>query len=1187
MEAVLDAVDITETFKKRKRSDEDDGPAENGEEKEEKKLKVENNTKIDESVLVESIETIEIPLAFTNHATEIGLEDSRDWNEEYQQLIDKAKTFTVFREWVEEHGKVQEALQKLYQEFLQVAEQQAKQIIEETELPTDKKTIKPLPALPADPDNPQYLRFSSRNILFKVPVAEFRIQAEEKMANELRGTSTLIGTQVEGGGIYFPMKTIVDYKGHRILAISIIQSLSLDKLEPVRADAVGLGVSPLPESYCEVIRQLAERANFKHQVIHFHGELFHPVSLEGRFAGDGRFYFTSLDFSDILPQIGQIEDSSSSVHQLRPELVAMNPTPLNSPAFNKYSLGSAEDDKLELEEAAKSLRNDLIPSCATFLQTRIEQRREQVITESEPKIFQDPGSSFSVQEIVHSWGINTRYIGLVQANLTSESFSKGVMSIEMIARSLKTKLREAWREISGEDACKAEAGRLVGLLFQKSEEAKHFRDQIVHLMQTKFFYAPLQSNGNGVDNSSLQALLGQHYVPLLPRFLRRLQDLCGIVLSQASLEEINKLGDAQSEAVSFEVIQLKARTKRMTISSISNPTTGSLSFKQQVEIKVQQQGVLDKPDLFPIHLRAAREFGWELQYWAARNANELETQQLLDRAVRCYRTLLSAQPNNLSIAARLLYCYISRSAWSSTVDEQRQHLMLIQQFTRSCIDELKRQKPHLAKSELLIIGMNLLDGGVKLQNIDIVLSATQYLIKLPFVHSNMAMGMLYLQQTIFRIERKLRESFPQQLQVDFLIRSREAITNLMFTVEPSNYLGYLSYFATIRSEIEYNEESGHAKSKEFADRLVNLWTGKITLYLGRKEHDVAVLQALGYSLHILQLQRENDHLLYDLAARCFEQALQYEPQKISALLAYGETCMDIVGDNYSMLRHAVGLFKRCLQSKELPSNPHMIQRIAHDLLNALVNPWNFFQNSADAIQEFMGVADNLVASLENPDHSLYMTLGHGYSLIARLDVDQRLFYTHKQHLALEQAFKIAEKEDAIRKAREQTDGRDLQRTKSPLPDILELWGYVQEQLADACAALGETSSQHKWLLSAIKKYQDAVAQDPMNAGLCFKLGSAYASWLKAKVESGSQENLSLDNVWLRNAEMAWNRAVACNPYLSDVYKQWADLYAFMQTKTTDRSLKSKLGQKFHEKQELQSKAELLSVQMMYTYEMAQ
>lgn len=188
-----------------------------------------------------------------------------------------------------------------------------------------------------------------------------------------------------------------------------------------------------------------------------------------------------------------------------------------------------------------------------------------------------------------------------------------------------------------------------------------------------------------------------------------------------------------------------------------------------------------------------------------------------------------------------------------------------------------------------------------MQNQEIVFSAAQYLIKLPFVHANQAMGMLYLQQTVFRIDRKLRESFPG-VQIEFVVKGREAINRLLHVVEPNNYLGYLAYFAAIRSEMEYDEPN-FPKAKEHSDKLINLWTGKITLYLGRKEHDVPILRALGYSLHLLQLQRpDSSHLLYELASRCFELALSYQPENVSTLLAYGETCMHVINDNYSMLR---------------------------------------------------------------------------------------------------------------------------------------------------------------------------------------------------------------------------------------------------------------------------------------------
>src|SRR5690348_14647960 len=82
-----------------------------------------------------------------------------------------------------------------------------------------------------------------------------------------------------------------------------------------------------------------------------------------------------------------------------------------------------------------------------------------------------------------------------------------------------------------------------------------------------------------------------------------------------------------------------------------------------------------------------------------------------------------------------------------------------------------------------------------------------------------------------------------------------------------------------------------------------------------------------------------------LPYRCFETALQLQPENIGVLLGYGESVMSLLGGNYNFLRHATTLFKRCLASKDFANSSKMVHhRIFHNLVNALGNPWNYYQN---------------------------------------------------------------------------------------------------------------------------------------------------------------------------------------------------------------------------------------------------
>lgn len=96
MEGVLDAEEITDDLKKRKRGDEDDVWHESslGHKEEKRSRKSEGNADSKQlPSLTGADKTGEVADPKPENGT--GLRD-RDWNEEYQVLLDKPKTVTIF-----------------------------------------------------------------------------------------------------------------------------------------------------------------------------------------------------------------------------------------------------------------------------------------------------------------------------------------------------------------------------------------------------------------------------------------------------------------------------------------------------------------------------------------------------------------------------------------------------------------------------------------------------------------------------------------------------------------------------------------------------------------------------------------------------------------------------------------------------------------------------------------------------------------------------------------------------------------------------------------------------------------------------------------------------------------------------------------------------------------------------------
>lgn len=447
----------------------------------------------------------------------------REWNEEYQSCKELASGT------MEERIIRDRNLFKIHCDFVDAATKGARAVVDKSLLPIN----------PMDPKPAQV--YIQNNIFFSYAVDskedgdvkkfEMDQNAYANANNDLRGVVAFNEADVRG--IHTLASSIIDYRGYRVIAQSIIPGiLQNDQGSKHVYGSIDEGKSFVwDEKYHNLMKEAAEKLFLKeHTVLDKEGKEFTfccPVECKGIIGSDGRFYI--LDLVRITPRDSNFVSVSNAI--LRPELLKsfarfkvaakmaalkkdekettttttsetteqqqdqqattlQQATPNNSIEqdllktirFNPDVLtshklvGDEKADLAEVAELAKYLKETVVPSFVKDVAN-----------------FENvPLDGMTLTEAMHQKGINMRYLGEVATLAQAQNlpFLHVLALQEMVVRAAKQEFNIVMRNSSDEQLGK-NIHHFINALFgsmQEKKKASAVRTKIARLVEQKFNY---------------------------------------------------------------------------------------------------------------------------------------------------------------------------------------------------------------------------------------------------------------------------------------------------------------------------------------------------------------------------------------------------------------------------------------------------------------------------------------------------------------------------------------------------------------------------------------------------------------------------------------------------------------------------------------------------------------------------
>ena len=221
----------------------------------------------------------------------------KDWNKEFQSILSTEESLEKYT-----------SLQKLGHDFVYAAKTYGKIIISEVHLDPQKKTIKPS-SIGGIAGGAKYF---CQSIFFKLVTDTFIPQSNIWMyggpkANDsaaikaagldLKGLISLFNVSTyEKNEIHFPLMALIDYRGYRLIAISILP-VSKDTLIYGSADG-GETVKTSDEKFNCFMDKLGSELNLKKHIV-ADKQIALCGDIEGHFGTDEKHYL--LDFARVFP----------------------------------------------------------------------------------------------------------------------------------------------------------------------------------------------------------------------------------------------------------------------------------------------------------------------------------------------------------------------------------------------------------------------------------------------------------------------------------------------------------------------------------------------------------------------------------------------------------------------------------------------------------------------------------------------------------------------------------------------------------------------------------------------------------------------------------------------------------------------------------------------------------------------
>ncbi|PRP85823.1 hypothetical protein PROFUN_06015 [Planoprotostelium fungivorum] len=482
----------------------------------------------------------------------------RDWNAEFQRIV----------EGLEEADKQEKLnrylrLSHLAQDFVYVAKTYGKIII--LERFSKKKTILPV-AVGGYAGGEKYI---AQGILFKFAVDRHGIYGGDEYsakaaANELKGLVGIYKTHTSG--ICVPLMTLIDFRGFRLIAMSI---LPLHKIVYGSHDG-GKTVHADDPLFNRLMSEAAQKLNIKGHAVgpidnpkFIHG----PTDIEGHQGKDGRYYV--IDFQRVFPperpQDGQPK-RSILYNLFRPEFVTKYSRPLSSDAMSGFGRLNKEEHNQEINDASDYLITSLVPSFAKRLSEKFAEKTKK---STEKVLDRSKGRVSHIMEIiqeVHAEGISFRHLGLVRSHCTHPELRE-LLFLEMTSRVIKyhhrMRLRAKIEEIKipSEEAYKMSIAKFFNLVLGRGTEAEKYWQYEVKYGLNQKFRAGLSSEESSPE---FRLNAGIDYAAL---FLR-IQSHTGVKITSRAFQQLVK-NVHQFTFVYPDIHKMSVKIKDMNITELN------------------------------------------------------------------------------------------------------------------------------------------------------------------------------------------------------------------------------------------------------------------------------------------------------------------------------------------------------------------------------------------------------------------------------------------------------------------------------------------------------------------------------------------------------------------------------------------------------------------------------------------
>jgi hypothetical protein len=364
-------------------------------------------------------------------------------------------------------------LAALERDFLQTAKLYAKIIIDEKFLPVTKKTIKPanMGGIAGG------LKYFQEGILFKFALDSHGLYGGDINAMKSAGheMKCLVSLFKRLDRNYFvPMVGVIDYKGFRIIAISLL---------PIKGSTLVYGSNDGGRTFNstdpvvnEDMFKLGETLNLQAHRVADGTEIRTAADVEVHKGTDGLYYL--VDVARLWPPEPPSVKGSFLYRLLREEFVTNYKKPLNSDSFSGFSATEPRSKQFnaDIKEAFDYYVVELVPTVAFELS-------------------QLPTEGTEVETYLHSRGINFRHMGLLWQHLPLFSpWRRAVMS-EIVTRAAKSVLRSMMRRsierfgMHNNDPFSRLIASYLNLLLGSSDDSTaYWKNELFRTIRDSFFY---------------------------------------------------------------------------------------------------------------------------------------------------------------------------------------------------------------------------------------------------------------------------------------------------------------------------------------------------------------------------------------------------------------------------------------------------------------------------------------------------------------------------------------------------------------------------------------------------------------------------------------------------------------------------------------------------------------------------